>query len=252
MSAQIHLFGLSYSPWSTQARWALDHHIIRYRYTEHVPLITNVQLRLAAKNFTGKLTVPLLVTDTRVFDDSWHIVNYADRTGHREKLIPLDKADQIRAWHDLSDAANKANRIIATDATSHNEAAKRAALPDFIPEFAKDTLTPLADMAAAYLSIKYDFRHAIVAEEKRKVREALTKVRQALKGKNFIYDTFTYADITASGPLAFVSPVADKYIPLKPALREAFTQKDLATEFADLVEWRDKLYADKRGMPHSR
>ena len=34
--------------WSVQARWALDHHIIRYRYTEHIPMITTPLLRLAA------------------------------------------------------------------------------------------------------------------------------------------------------------------------------------------------------------
>jgi hypothetical protein len=37
---------------------------------------------------------------------------------------------------------------------------------------------------------------------------------------------------------------------LKPAQREVFTQKDLATEFADLLEWRDRLYKDKRGESH--
>ncbi|MBV6494506.1 MAG: hypothetical protein LDLANPLL_02539 [Turneriella sp.] len=249
MAAQ--LFGISYSPWSEQARWALDHHIIRYKYTEHVPLITNALLRFATKNYTGKLTVPVLVTENRSFSDSWHIVNYADRTGHREKLIPLDLADEIRNWHDLADCANKANRIIATDTTSQSEEAKRAALPDFIPEFAKNTLSPLADLAAAYLSMKYDFRHAIIPEEKRKVREVLLKIRQRLNGKRFLFDTFTYADITAAGTLSFVKPVADKYIPLKPALRTAFTQNDLANEFADLLEWRDKLYADKRGSSHA-
>lgn len=243
----IRLFGISYSPWTTQARWALDHHIIRYKYTEHIPMITNPLLRLAAKRFSGKLSVPLLVTPDRVYDDSWHIVNYADRSGHREKLIPLDMADDMRAWYDTCDIANKANRVIATEATSHNENAKRENLPDFIPEFARNVLTPLADLGVAYLGMKYDFRHAIIAEEKKKTREVLNKIRKALNGKRFIYDHFTFADIAAAGTLSFVRPVSDKYVPLKPAMREVFTQNDLANEFADLVEWRDRLYADKRG-----
>jgi len=241
------LFGISYSPWSTQARWALDHHIIRYKYMEHVPMITNAVLRLAARKLTGKISVPLLVAGGRAYDDSWAIVAYADRTGHREKLIPLDMSDALREWHDTCDIAHKANRIIVTDATAHNEEAKRENLPDFFPEFTKNVLTPLADLGMAYLGMKYDFRHAIIAEEKKKVREVLTKIRKALAGKKFIYDHFTYADITAAGTLNFVRPVSEKYLKLKPAMRQTFTQEDLAQEFADLVEWRDKLYSDKRG-----
>jgi glutathione S-transferase len=241
------LFGLNYSPWTTQARWALDHHIIRYRYMEHIPMITTMLLRIAARKYTGKISVPLLVTQDRVFDDSWQIAAYADRIGHRSKLIPLDMADAMRKWHDTCDIADRANRVIATDATAHNEEAKRENLPDFFPEFSKNVLTPLADLGVAYLGMKYDFRHSIIAEEKKKVREVLNKIRKALSGRKFIYDTFTYADITAAGTLQFVNPPADKYIKLKPAIRQVFTQKDLAMEFADLVEWRDGLYADKRG-----
>ncbi len=233
--------------WTEQARWALDHHIIRYRYTEHIPMITTPLLRLASGRFTGNVTVPMLIADGRVIDDSWAIVAFADRQGHREKLIPLDMIDEMRGWHDLCDIARKANRIIATDATAHNEEAKRENLPDFIPEFARNVLTPLADMGVAYLGMKYDFRHAIIAEEKKKVREVLAQVRKALGKKKFIFDHFTYADITAAATLEFVRPVSDRYIPLKPAMRDTFTQNDLATEFADLIEWRDGLYADKRG-----
>ncbi len=241
------LFGISYSMWTVQARWALDHHVIRYHYTEHIPMITTPLLRLAAGKLTGNVSAPLLIAKGRVYEESWAIAAYADREGHREKLIPLDMVDEIRGWHDLCDVAKKSNRIIATDATAHNEDAKRENLPDLIPEFAKNVLTPLADLGVAYLGMKYDFRHAIIAEEKKKVREVLNQVRKGLAGKPYIYDHFTYADITAAATLQFIRPVSDKYIPLKPAMRDTFTQNDLATEFADLIEWRDKLYADKRG-----
>ena len=247
----IRLFGIRYSPWTAQARWALDHHVIRYRYTEHIPMITNPLMRLAARRFTGKLSAPLLITPDRVYDDSWQIVTYADRTGHREKLIPLNMVDEMRSWHETCDIAHKANRIITSEATAHNEDAKRENLPDFFPEFSKNILTPLADLGIAYLGMKYDYRHSIIAEEKKKTREVLNKVRQALAGKKFIYDHFTYADITAAGTLNFVRPPNDRYVQLKPAMREVFTQNDLATEFADLIEWRDKLYDDKRGESHA-
>jgi glutathione S-transferase len=246
----IRFFGLAYSMWTEQARWALDHHVIRYRYFEHIPMITTPILRLATGKLTGSVSVPILIANGRAFTDSWDIVAFADREGHREKLIPLDRADEVRAWHNLCDIARKANRVIATDAISRNEEAKRDSLPDFIPEFAKNALTPLADLGVAYLGMKYDFRHAIIAEEKKKVREVLSQVRKALGNRKFIFDKFTYADITIAATLQFVRPVSDQFIRLKPALREVFTQKDLANEFADLLEWRDQLYQDKRGESH--
>lgn len=245
----LRLFGMNYSMWTIQARWALDHHVIRYKYTEHIPMITTPLLRIVSGKLTGDVSVPMLIADGRVYDDSWLIAAYADRNGHREKLIPFDKVDAIREWHDVCDIARKANRVIATDATAHNEDAKRENLPDFFPEFTRNVLTPLADLGVAYLGMKYDFRHSIIAEEKKKVREVLTRVRKALNGKKFFYDHFTYADITAAATLQFVRPVSDHVIKLKPAIREVFTQNDLATEFADLLEWRDGLFADQHPEP---
>lgn len=246
---KMRFFGMNYSMWSIQARWALDHHVIRYDYFEHIPMITTPILRIATGRLTGKVSVPILIAKDRVFDDSWQIVAFADREGHREKLIPFDKVDAIREWHDVCDIARKANRIIATDATSRNEDAKRENLPDFFPEFTKNVLTPLADLGVAYLGMKYDFRHSIIAEEKKKVREVMNKIRKGLNGKRYIYEHFTYADITAAATMQFIRPVADHYVHLKPAIREVFTQQDLATEFADLLEWRDKLFADKHSQP---
>ncbi|MCX7632019.1 MAG: glutathione S-transferase [Turneriella sp.] len=247
----LRLIGISYSMWTEQARWALDHHIIRYRYYEHIPLVTTPLLRLLTKKWTGPISVPILITPQRAFTDSWDIVAFADREGHREKLIPFALADEIRAWHDRAEIARRANRVIATDAISRSEDAKRDSLPDFLPEFSRNVLTPLADLAIAYLGMKYEFRHAIVAEEKKKVRALLREVRQTLADKKYLLGQFSYADITVAATLEFVRPVEDRFIPLKPALRAALTQEDLSAEFADLLEWRDQLYQEKRSTVQS-
>ncbi|MCS6971798.1 MAG: glutathione S-transferase domain-containing protein, partial [Leptospiraceae bacterium] len=99
--------------------------------------------------------------------------------------------------------------------------------------------------------MKYEFRHAIVAEEKKKVRALLREVRQALADKKYLLGQFSYADITVAATLEFVRPVEDRFIPLKPALRAALTQEDLSAEFADLLEWRDQLYQEKRSTVQS-
>ena len=245
----IEFYGLNYSPWTIQARWALDHHVIHYHYIEHIPMISTVLLRLKARKLFDKITVPILITSRSVVDDSWNIAAWADREGHRSKLIPLDLSDEVKAWHDRADAANHSNRIIVTEATAQSEEAKRENLPDFFPEFSRNVLTPVTDLGIAYLRQKYDFRHSIIAEEKKKVREALNALRAALKGKNHIFDVFTYADIAASGILQYVRPVDDRFVRLKPAIRKVFTQNDLLNEFADLVEWRDRLFQNYRNQP---
>jgi glutathione S-transferase len=49
-----------------------------------------------------------------------------------------------------------------------------------------------------------------------------------------------------SGVLQAVVPVAHEFIRLGPASREAWTNPRLAADYADLVAWRDRLYARHR------
>jgi glutathione S-transferase len=43
-----------------------------------------------------------------------------------------------------------------------------------------------------------------------------------------------------------VMPVADRFIPLGPAVRACWTRPALAAEYDDLVRWRDALYEQHR------
>lgn len=55
------LYAESFAPWCEKARWALDHHRVPYDYTEHLPMIGELRLRSAARKWSGRVTVPLLV-----------------------------------------------------------------------------------------------------------------------------------------------------------------------------------------------
>lgn len=68
----------------------------------------------------------------------------------------------------------------------------------------------------------------------------------ALAGRAYLLDAFTYADVAMAVVLQMVRPVPDRYMPLGPAVREVRTNEELARGFADLVEWRDRLYARHR------
>jgi glutathione S-transferase len=57
---------------------------------------------------------------------------------------------------------------------------------------------------------------------------------------------FSFADIAMATALQLTVPVADGYVALGPATRAAWADDALAAEFADLVAWRDALYARHR------
>ena len=61
------LFKLGYSPWSERALWALDHHGLARREREYTPIFGEPGMRLKARRFKGRVTVPLLVSDDGVY-----------------------------------------------------------------------------------------------------------------------------------------------------------------------------------------
>jgi glutathione S-transferase len=97
----------------------------------------------------------------------------------------------------------------------------------------------------AYLRWKYGFG-ADVAASDAAMRTALEDLRAALAGRDYLYEELTYADLTMAVVLQMVRPVDDRYIRLGRAVRAVWTNEPLAADFADLVEWRDRLYAEHR------
>jgi glutathione S-transferase len=87
------LVGEYFSPWTEKARWALDHHRLEYRYREHVPLLGEALLRVRADRLTGRVSVPLLITDTGPILDSFAIAQHADRIGRGARLSPPGRHD---------------------------------------------------------------------------------------------------------------------------------------------------------------
>ena len=83
------------------------------------------------------------------------------------------------------------------------------------------------------------------------MRPALDRLRDALKSSRYLLGTFSYADIVMATTLQGISPVGNGYIKLGPATRRAWTRPVLERDYADLVRWRDNLYAEHRGRSQS-
>jgi glutathione S-transferase len=83
------------------------------------------------------------------------------------------------------------------------------------------------------------------------LHEVLTRLRSDLarSGGHTLLGTFSYADITMAQTLVFIAPpitTGRSHLRIAPSNRVAFTDAELAAEFADLVAWRDALYARHR------
>ncbi|WP_239014940.1 glutathione S-transferase C-terminal domain-containing protein [Archangium violaceum] len=107
----------------------------------------------------------------------------------------------------------------------------------------------MARMAARFLASKHEAASDPEALLLSTVVPGLEQLRAALQGRSFLTGTFSYADITMAVTLQFIQPVEERFIPLGPGRRKAWSHPALAERFADLLRWRDQLYAEHRPPP---
>lgn len=235
------LVGLAYSPWTQRARWALDHHRVRYRYREYVPVVAEPWLRLQAGRFTGKVSVPVLLTPHGAIFDSLKIAKHVDGFGQGSKLYDGHEA-VVERWAELGERALHAARGLVILAVDRDREAQRESVKLPMPDLLKG---PTARFGSAVLAWKWS-AGTTEAEGEARVAEVAEQLRSALGGKDYLDGSFSFADIIGAGVVQTIQPVADRFIPLEPATRRAWTRPALAARFADLVEWRDRLFARHR------
>ena len=240
------LYGLSQSPWTEKARWALDHHTIAYRYHEHIPVLGELLLRAKARSRPKgtKASVPLLADGDAVFCSSLAIARHAESIGRGDPLFAKESDDAILRWAELSDRVMCAGRARVLVGLRTNRAAQREALPRFVPKVLRGVLTPMATTAALFLGSKYEVGRDPDAETGAVLRPAFEELRDSLGGRPYLLDHFTFADIAMAASLQTLR--ARKQAPIGPATREIWENVTLARDFEDLLTWRDALYAGHR------
>lgn len=241
------LYGLTQSPWTEKARWALDHHSIAYRYHEHVPVLGEVLLRIKARSRPKGTapSVPLLVDGTEALCSSFAIARHAESIGRGDPLFPKEHADAIDRWAELSDRMIGAGRSRVLAKLRTNRDAQREALPSFIPGPLRSLMTPMATTAAWFLASKHDVPRDFDAEAEASLRPALDEIRAALGGgRPHLVDRFTFADVAIAAALQTLRP--RKRAPIGPGTRAIWTNEALASRYEDLLTWRDAIYAKLR------
>lgn len=236
-----------FAPWSEKARWALDHHGIAYDYREHVPLIGELLLRARTGRWRGRVSTPALLTDDGVLHDSFEIARWAEAHGGGAPLFPAGRDGEVASWNERSEAALAAGRALHLVRLSRDREAQVEMQPRELPAGLKRAMAPATALAIAFVRRKYGIDEAATAAAEATLARELEGLRAALVGRaHLLGDALSYADVAMAVTLQFVSPVDPRYVPLGAAARAAWTQPELAERFADLVAWRDELYARHR------
>jgi len=234
------LYVIHHSPWSERARWALLHHELEFEEREHVPLVGELALRMRTP-VKGKASVPLLVDGGAAVQGSLAIGEHVDRLGKRDKLFPDGARARIAALYEaLEDPLHAARERFTRDLMTDRDA-QIESLPPMLRAL------PLASLSARigtqFIIGKYNARIGSVDD---RIRAGLRAVREALGGKPYVLERFSFADVVATSVVQAIAPVDPKFLDVPPATRRLWRHEKLVKEFPELVEWRDAVYAKHR------
>ncbi|MGN7918110.1 glutathione S-transferase N-terminal domain-containing protein [Lysobacter sp. 22409] len=226
------LVGESFSPWTQKARWALEHCSLPFGYREYTPTLSEPWLRWRMRQWTGAVSVPVLLTDVQVVRGSWDIARHADAQAGDGRLGDFAA---IAAWNELSEAALAEIRTRVVRGVLASPPALDEALACLLPAPLRPPLRFVARDAARRLDRKY--QHLLVPGA---LRRALEGLREGLdrSGSGYLFERFGYADIAMAVVLEGIAPIARTEPPLGPAHRRCWSDPQLAQEFSDLLDWR--------------
>lgn len=229
------LVGEAFSPWTQKARWALEYCGVAFVYREYVPTLSEPWLRWRMRQWSGKVSVPVLLAGSEVVRGSWDIARFAARRAGDGRLGDFDA---MAPWNTLSEAALAEARTRVVLRTLSDPEALDEASAAVLPRMLCRPLRFIARDAARRLDRKY--RHLVVPGS---LRHALERTRAGLRdaGGDHLFGRFTYADITMVVVLEALVPAASIDPPLGPAARRCWSDSALAEEFADLLQWRARL-----------
>ncbi|MCC6214938.1 MAG: glutathione S-transferase [Polyangiaceae bacterium] len=234
------LIGLAYSPWTERARWALDHHGIPHAFESYLPVVGEPALRLRARRLTGRVSVPVLLGPGGPVWDSRGIAEHADRTGRGDPLCAGHER-ALDAWMPGIEGALDAARSLVLRAIEASPLASAESVPLPMPRALKG---PTARFGTAVLRWKYGSTEPDADAEAR-VAALLDRARDAVR-PGYVDGTFSLVDIALAGVVQAIQPVAERFLPLGPGTRAAWTRPALAERFAEVIAWRDSLYERHR------
>jgi glutathione S-transferase len=239
-SESYRLVGLTYSPWTHKARWALEYCGIDYRYSEYIPRLGEPALRFGTRQWSGVASVPVLFGAGNPISGAFEIARYANRLASGG----LGDFEQLEEWNDLSDAALAEGRARVLAATLSDPLALEESLAGLVPAPLRRTLRFLARDSVRGLSSKY--AHTVTPGAMTRALER-TRAQLSRSSSDYLLGSFTYADIAMIAVLEMVEPLARTTPPRGPATLRCWTAPALASQWSDLLRWRERVLAASGG-----
>jgi glutathione S-transferase len=236
---------LPYSPWSERAKWALDFRRVEYQKRMYQPLIGEPELRWRVKKLFGAVSVPVLILEDRALGDSLEIAKWSDTQGLGPKLFPVGAEAKITHWNNVAQHAMASGRLLSLARVLQSEGALLELLPRALRSFTPSLA--LARFGVERTIQKYGDDNDLKAQEAQLI--AGLEALQTALGPNpadkpaTLLEEFSYADISVAQMLCFVKPPESRHLKFAKYTRELFGDPVLAERFADLLAWRDRLYA---------
>jgi glutathione S-transferase len=192
------LLTIPISHYCEKARWALERAGLDYVEERHVQGIHQVVARRAG----GGWTVPVLIADEGVFDESDLILRYADEhVGEEQRLFPADperrrEVEQLCHWLDEGLGPDGRRVIYALilpfkdDMLRYNNQG--------VPRWEASLLTAMWPLITRYVKRHLRIGPETTAEDIARVRQAFDAVADRLAdGRPYLCgDRFTAADLT--------------------------------------------------------
>lgn len=235
------LYAMPYSPWSERARFALLHHRCAFEEREHVPVLGELPLRLRSGRPLSNVSVPMLIEDGHAIIDSFAIAEHIDAHGAGPTLFPPEHRDAIRALNERIEPVFQAARARSIQRNMEDDETALDLVPPALRKlpFALE----MSRLGSRFIAWKHPTPVEGIFQS---MVGGLAEIRNLVRGRPYIHDAFTYADIIAATAVQFVQPVDDRYIALSAVKRRAWSDPDLAIEFDEVVRWRDALYEKHR------
>jgi glutathione S-transferase len=246
------LIGLPYSPWSEKARWALEARSVPYTFVPYAPLLGELKLRRLLRQWSGRVSVPVLVPDGEpAIADSAAIARWGETRGDGPALFPPGREAEMNRFIEASERGLAAGRARSLRRMLEDDDALAEMVPrKIVKSIGRGNAVRLGRFGVGRTRRKYGGHRIDDGEHERVQVEVFDMLRAAIATSSpGLLGAFSFADIAMAAPVAFLEPPAFG-LRIGAASRAQFADPALAARYPDLLRWRDALYDAYR--PKSR
>lgn len=196
---------ITFSHYCEKARWALDRAGITYRESGHLPIFHALAVRRAG----GWRSVPTLVTDEGVFNDSTNILGWIDKRAPQTHLYGRNQAERLeieRIEHLCDEQLGPHTRRWAYFHLLPQRDLLLRMTRDGAPKIEHAALTVLFPVARKMMQRAMKITAKGAERSRQKIDEVFTEVAKTLAdGRTFLVgDGLSAADITFASLAAVV------------------------------------------------